>query len=113
MEEQLTNGRLYHYIFNPLSAESDKQQISPGNQERTEDFVIEGTSRYSIQWQNGRDIAPIRAAIRALFYGVSGACSSGKIFEIDQVLSISTQSSSAHVEERDQELWGTLEQDCL
>ena len=26
---------------------------------------------------------------------------------------ISTQSSSAHVEERDQELWGTLEQDCL
>ena len=24
---------------------------------------------------------------------------------------ISTQSSSAHVEERDQELWGTLEQD--
>ena len=23
------------------------------------------------------------------------------------------QSSSAHVEERDQELWGTLEQDCL
>ena len=29
------------------------------------------------------------------------------------VTSISTQSSSAHVEERDQELWGTLEQDCL
>ena len=27
--------------------------------------------------------------------------------------SISTQSSSVHVEERDQELWGTLEQDCL
>ena len=26
---------------------------------------------------------------------------------------ISTQSSSAHVEERDRELWGTLEQDCL
>ena len=26
---------------------------------------------------------------------------------------ISTQSSSAHVEERDQELWETLEQDCL
>ena len=26
---------------------------------------------------------------------------------------ISTQSSSAHVEERDQELSGTLEQDCL
>ena len=26
---------------------------------------------------------------------------------------ISTQSSSAHVEERDQDLWGTLEQDCL
>ena len=26
---------------------------------------------------------------------------------------ISTQSSSAHVKERDQELWGTLEQDCL
>ena len=26
---------------------------------------------------------------------------------------ISTQSSSAHVEEKDQELWGTLEQDCL
>ena len=27
--------------------------------------------------------------------------------------SISTQISSAHVEERDQMLWGTLEQDCL
>ena len=27
--------------------------------------------------------------------------------------SISTQSSSAHVEEIDQELWETLEQDCL
>ena len=27
--------------------------------------------------------------------------------------SISTQSSSEHVEEKDQELWGTLEQDCL
>ena len=26
---------------------------------------------------------------------------------------ISTQSSSAHVEARDQELWGTFEQDCL
>ena len=26
---------------------------------------------------------------------------------------ISIQRSSAHVEERDQELWGTLEQDCL
>ena len=26
---------------------------------------------------------------------------------------ILTQSSSAHVEEKDQELWGTLEQDCL
>ena len=26
---------------------------------------------------------------------------------------MSTQSSSARVEERDQELWGTLEQDCL
>ena len=28
-----------------------------------------------------------------------------------RLVSISTQSSSAHVEERDQELWGTLEQD--
>ena len=28
-------------------------------------------------------------------------------------VAISTQSSSAHVEEKDQELWGTLEQDCL
>ena len=31
MEEQLTNERLYHYIFNPLSPERDKQQISPWN----------------------------------------------------------------------------------
>ena len=42
MEEQLTNARLYHYIFNPLIPEGDKQQISPWNQERAEDFVIEG-----------------------------------------------------------------------
>ena len=32
---------------------------------------------------------------------------------IDQRFSISTQSPSANVEERDQELLGTLEQDCL
>ena len=25
------NGRLYHYIFNPLSRDSDEQQISPWN----------------------------------------------------------------------------------
>ena len=31
MEEQLTNARLYHYIFNPLSRDSDEQQISPWN----------------------------------------------------------------------------------
>ena len=31
VEEQLTNARLYHYIFSPLSPESDEQQISPWN----------------------------------------------------------------------------------
>ena len=31
VEEQLTNARFYHYIFNPLSPESDEQQSSPWN----------------------------------------------------------------------------------
>ena len=31
VEEQLTNARLYHYIYSPLSPESDEQQISPWN----------------------------------------------------------------------------------
>ena len=35
------------------------------------------------------------------------------LFPLKMLNTISTQSSSAHVEERDQELWGTLEQDCL
>ena len=30
MEEQLTNARLYHYIFSPLSPDSDEQQSSLG-----------------------------------------------------------------------------------
>ena len=41
MEEQLTNARLCHYIFNPL-IKPWEWQISPWNQGRTEDFVIEG-----------------------------------------------------------------------
>ena len=42
MEEQLTNARLCHYIFNPLIKPCE-WQISPWNQGRTEDFVIEET----------------------------------------------------------------------
>ena len=38
-------------------------------------------------------------------------CTSWAIFF--QCRTISTQSSSVHAEERDEELWGTLEQDCL
>ena len=37
--------------------------------------------------------------------------SNAHVHQLTVSLSISTQSSSAHVEERDQELWGTLEQD--
>ena len=33
--------------------------------------------------------------------------------QASMILAISSQSCSAHVEERDQELWGTLEQDGL
>ena len=41
VKEQLTNARLCHYIFNPL-IKPWEWQISPWNQRRTEDFVIEG-----------------------------------------------------------------------
>ena len=39
MEEQLTNARLCHYIFNPLIKPWEWQILESG---RTEDFVIEG-----------------------------------------------------------------------
>ena len=45
--------------------------------------MIEVSQRYSIQWQYGRD--SIRTVNGALFLGVSGACSSGKIFEIENL----------------------------
>ena len=40
MEEQLTNARLCHYIFNPLIKPWEWQILESG---RTEDFVIEGS----------------------------------------------------------------------
>ena len=46
----------------------------------------EGAYRFSIQWQYGHDSAHQNCERRTLYEGVSGACSSRKIFEIELLL---------------------------
>ena len=53
-------------------------------QGRMEDFVIGGPRAIAYSGNMGA-IAPIRTANGALFEGVSGACSSGKVFEIEVI----------------------------